>query len=145
MIKALNHITLAVQDLERSFLFYKELIGLKPLVKWDQGAYFFIGEPHKNIPGSGLWFCLNVDKKREPSPCYTHYAFTVSQADFETVVHRLLDAKVSVFQENSSPGKSVYFLDPDGHKLEIHVGSAQERMSIKKKNSGQWKNIEWFV
>lgn len=42
MITAMNHITLAVTDIDKSFLFYRDLVGLKPLVKWDKGAYFFV-------------------------------------------------------------------------------------------------------
>lgn len=35
MIIGMNHITLAVLDIERSFVFYRDLLGLKPLAKWD--------------------------------------------------------------------------------------------------------------
>ena len=71
MITHMNHVTLAVKDIEKSFIFYREILGLKPLCRWDKGAYFLIVD---------FWFCLNVDEKREPNPCYTHYAFGVSQA-----------------------------------------------------------------
>lgn len=56
-ITNINHITLAVTDINRSFSFYKDVLGLNPLVKWDQGVYFLIGD---------FWFCLNVDSAREP-------------------------------------------------------------------------------
>ena len=39
----------------------------------------------------------------------------------------------------------LYFLDPDGHKLEIHVGDWQARIQAKKMNLGSWKDVEWFV
>lgn len=138
MIQGLNHITLAVTNLEKSFAFYRDFLGFKPLVKWDRGAYFVIGE-------SGLWFCLNVDERRQPNHCYTHYAFTVAEKDFEMMKKKLINAGVLSFQENSSPGDSFYFLDPDGHKLEIHVGTVHDRLLVKQKNPGSWKNVEWFV
>lgn len=138
MITGLNHITLAVADLERSFSFYRDLLGFKPLVKWAHGAYFLIGQ-------SDLWFCLNVDERRQASACYTHYAFTVDEKDFDGVRNKLIAAGIISFQENSSPGDSFYFLDPDGHKLEIHVGKVQDRLASKKNNLGAWKNVEWFV
>ena len=44
MITSMNHITLAVIDIHRSFAFYRDIIGLRPLVKWDSGAYFLVGK-----------------------------------------------------------------------------------------------------
>ena len=75
-IHGMNPMTLACIGIEQSFVFYKDLLGLKPLVKWSKGAYF---------------------------------------------------------------------LDPDGHKLEIHTGDWQSRIHAKKADSGSWKNIEWFI
>jgi len=44
MIRSLNHITFAVKDLEKSFKFYRNILGLKPIVKWEDGAYLKAGE-----------------------------------------------------------------------------------------------------
>ena len=62
MITSINHITLAVTNIDRSFLFYRDILGLNPLVKWHNGAYFLVDD---------FWFVLNVDASRIPSPCYT--------------------------------------------------------------------------
>ena|SRR5665648_50196 len=136
MIKGMNHITLGVLNIERSFQFYKEIIGLKPLCKWDQGAYFLAND---------FWFCLNVDKNRVPNPCYTHYAFSVQSDDFEAMSQRIIQSGAYIFKGNTSPGESLYFLDPDGHKLEIHASDWQSRVAIKKKDHGSWENIEWYI
>lgn len=136
MISGMNHVTLAVRDVDASFSFYRDVLGLKPLCKWDKGAYFLAGD---------FWFCLNVDEKRVPSACYTHYAFTVSRDDFEGMSEKITTSGATVFKENSSPGESLYFLDPDGHKLEIHAGDWQSRITAKKVDTGSWKNVEWFV
>ncbi len=52
---------------------------------------------------------------------------------------------IPLFKENTSPGDSLYFLDPDGHKLELHVGSWQNRIEAKKKQLGSWKEVKWFI
>ena len=135
-ITNLNHITLACTDIKKSFAFYQDILGLTPLVQWDKGAYFLAGD---------FWFCLNVDDKRILNPCYTHYAFTVDDNQFEIMSKKILAAGVSIFKENTSPGNSLYFLDPDGHKLEIHVGNWQDRIHAKKNDIGSWKNVKWFV
>jgi catechol 2,3-dioxygenase-like lactoylglutathione lyase family enzyme len=136
MIKNINHITLACTDIERSFTFYRNILGFKPLVKWGKGAYFLVGE---------FWFCLNLDLKRIPNSCYTHYAFSVSHNDFELMAEKISNSGAHIFKDNTSPGKSLYFLDPDGHKLEIHISNWQERIAVKKENVGSWNNVEWFI
>jgi catechol 2,3-dioxygenase-like lactoylglutathione lyase family enzyme len=135
-IMEMNHITLAVKDIDRSFTFYRNIVGLKPLVKWDKGAYFLAGN---------FWFCLNIDKKRLPNPCYTHYAFTATQEQFNKLSDVIIKSGTEIFKDNTSPGESLYFLDPDGHKLEIHVGNWEARVKAKKADSGTWQNVEWFV
>lgn len=135
MITGLNHITLAVTDLKRSFAFYRDVLALKPLVKWNKGAYLIAGD---------LWFCLSLDPFTKPSPDYTHIAFTVSAADYEEISERIIFSGATIFKENNSPGDSLYFLDPDGHKLEIHTSDWQTRLVSKKDNPGTWKNIEWY-
>lgn len=140
----MNHITLAVRDIEQSFVFYKDVLGLVPLVKWEKGAYFLVGE-NSEQPGSGFWFCLNVDNKRVSSPCYTHYAFTVSEDNFEAMTMRIKASEAPLFKENTSPGDSLYFLDPDGHKLEVHTENWKSRIAAKKEDLGNWKDVVWFV
>jgi catechol 2,3-dioxygenase-like lactoylglutathione lyase family enzyme len=76
MIIGLNHITLVVRRLEIAFDFYKDILGFKPLLKWDQGAYFLVGDQ---------WFCLPEDQQTHtgPLPEYTHIAFSVALENFE--------------------------------------------------------------
>lgn len=135
MIINASHYTLAVTNIEASFNFYHNILGLKPLCKWPRGAYFLIGD---------FWFCLNLDNKHKPEPDahYTHFAFEVSKQDFNPMIKKLTAAGVKSFKE-SKDGNSFYFLDPDGYKLELHVGSWQERISDKKQNP--WPGAEFFV
>lgn len=133
MIKGLNHLTLAVSDLDRSFRFYVDVVGLKPLCRWAKGAYLLAGDQ---------WFCLNVDRERVPTADYTHYAFDVTESDFATLEKRIRSSGATIFQENKSPGLSLYFLDADGHKLEIHAGSWQDRLSVMREQN---REAEFFV
>jgi ADP-ribose pyrophosphatase YjhB (NUDIX family)/catechol 2,3-dioxygenase-like lactoylglutathione lyase family enzyme len=134
MIKGINHITLSVKDLEESFRFYQDVLGFVPVLKWAKGAYFQAGE---------LWFCLFLDPKTrtQPNTEYTHLAFDVARAHFNVFAERL--SKTTVWQDNSSEGESIYFLDPDGHKLEIHSGTLGTRLASAKKNP--WGKMEIFA
>ncbi|MCA1245384.1 fosfomycin resistance glutathione transferase [Massilia sp. MS-15] len=122
MLTALNHLTLAVSDVERSFGFYVGLLGFKPAARWDTGAYLTLGD---------LWLCVSLDRSRRSSaqPDYTHYAFAIAPHDFTPFRTRLLEAGVIEWKRNSSEGDSFYFLDPDGHQLEAHVGNLASRLA----------------
>ncbi|MBV4484010.1 fosfomycin resistance glutathione transferase [Pseudomonas sp. SWRI153] len=122
MLSGLNHLTLAVADLQRSLTFYRDVLQLRVEATWDSGAYL-------SLPG--LWLCLSVDpqRKNEPGADYTHYAFSVSAADFPSLVETLNSAQVRQWRDNRSEGASFYFLDPDGHKLEAHVGDLASRLA----------------
>lgn len=122
MISGLNHTTLSVRDLERSFRFYTEVVGLKPVARWYKGAYLLAGE---------AWVCISLDSETRSGPLaeYSHIAFSVEQARFNDLVESLVSAGIVSWQENHSHGESFYFLDPDGHKLEIHTSDLAARLA----------------
>jgi catechol 2,3-dioxygenase-like lactoylglutathione lyase family enzyme len=127
MIASINHVTLSVRNLETSFTFYTAVLGLRPLARWYKGAYLQAGED---------WICLTLDShcRTTALPEYTHMAFTVSADEFSLLKQKIqLHGAVS-WQENHSHGESFYFLDPDGHKLEIHASSLTERLKAMQAN-----------
>ena len=136
MISGVSHINLSVQDLETSFHFYTRVLDLKPLAKWKEGAYLLAGD---------LWFCLNLDPKTRvgPLPEYTHIAFCVSSQDFHSVSTAIVRSGSVIWKRNSSPGYSFYFLDPDGHKLELHVSDWKTRVQVAKEEN--WESMEFYV
>lgn len=122
MLTGLNHLTLAVSDLSRSVPFYQRALGARLRARWATGAYLSVGE---------LWLCLSQGERRQaqPGPDYTHYAFSIAQNDFAAWCGRLLALPVEIWKDNTSEGDSFYFLDPDGHRLEVHVGSLESRLA----------------
>lgn len=120
-VLGLNHLTLAVGDLGRSIGFYREALGCVLRAEWAEGAYLAAGP---------LWLCLSLDPQARtgPHPDYTHVAFDVDEASFDALAP-ILRARAVIWKENRSEGRSLYFLDPDGHKLELHVGSLESRLA----------------
>ena len=135
MIENINHITFAVENVERSFFFYRNVLGLRPIAKWKNGAYLNAGE---------MWFALNQDSKvlKAVPNDYSHIAFTCSQTDFHTLKKGILGFGSVEWSENSSEGDSFYFTDPDGHRLEIHVGDINSRLADMQINSRD--DIEFY-
>ncbi|GBQ88196.1 lactoylglutathione lyase [Asaia krungthepensis NRIC 0535] len=120
LISGINHVTLCVGDLERSIRFYRDLLGCVLRARWGKGAYMEAGS---------LWLCLEVHPEAilPGGSGDSHLAFSVEQDGF-TVLCARLSGKVARWKENRSEGDSLYFLDPDGHKLEIHVGTLATRL-----------------
>lgn len=125
-ISGLNHITLAVADVERSLSFYRDVLGCAVRAVWADGAYLEAGP---------LWLCLSRDEnaRSTPHPDYSHIAFSVPDDDYAALSERVT-AETMIWKENSSEGASSYFLDPDGHKLEIHLGALETRLSHYREN-----------
>jgi catechol 2,3-dioxygenase-like lactoylglutathione lyase family enzyme len=119
-IRGLNHLTLAVIDLDRSVQFYRDLLGFELRALWAEGAYLEAGS---------LWLCLSVDSAAQAvqRSDYTHYAFDVAQDDFDALAERVR-ACAPEWKDNRSEGASLYFRDPDGHRLELHVGDLKSRL-----------------
>lgn len=125
-VSGLNHITLAVSNVERSLAFYRDVLGCDVRAVWEDGAYLEAGT---------LWLCLSRDEnaRSSPHPDYSHIAFSVPAADYVAMSTRLT-AEGVIWKDNKSEGASTYFLDPDGHKLEIHVGTLETRLSHYREN-----------
>ncbi len=121
MIKGINHITLAVSDLEASVCFYERVLGLRLVSVHEGGAYFEAGD---------TWFCLVIDSAAADQSRldYSHIAFDLSQENFAAFKKKLITNSARIWKQNASEGLSIYFLDPDGHKLEAHVGTLESRL-----------------
>lgn len=135
MITGVNHITLSIADLPASFDFYTRVLGFRPRLRWARGAYLSAGS---------LWLALTLDVKVRAGalPEYTHVAFDVEPADFAGVCERLRKAGVTEWQPNSSEGESIYFLDPDGHRLEAHCSNLEARLADARARG--WADFEFF-
>lgn len=122
-ITGVSHVTLAVKELQRSVTFYSELLGFELRMRKAHSAYLEAGT---------LWLALVVDENvRSGSlPEYTHLALTVSSESLPVIRQRLLNAGVIEWQKPER-ANSFYFLDPDGHKLELHSGTLADRLALR--------------
>lgn len=122
MITGLNHITLSVRDLAQSLAFYVDVLGCEKVTDTQAGCYVRAGD---------LWLALEVDAhvRNGPLPEYTHVAFSVRPEDYAAMADKIRASGAEIFKENKSEGESLYFLDPNGHKLEIHVGDLDSRLA----------------
>lgn len=81
------------------------------------------------FPYRHLSYCVSRNYVAPQESDYTHYAFSIASEDFEPFSYKVKQSGVTVWKDNKSEGQSFYFLDPDGHKLELHVGDLASRLA----------------
>ena len=118
-IKRVGHVVLGVRDPQRSIKFYTEALGMELVQSLDemQMAFFSFGERDHDIA------VIKVpDDQPVGSAGLAHTALEIEggQAQLKELHDRLRARGVQVeFTADHVLTKSVYFLDPDGNRLEI--------------------------
>ena len=127
MIIGVNHLTFSVRDLEESVGFYTGVLGFRIVSRGDGEAHLLAGD---------AWVVLIQDPSvRDGSlPEYTHVACSVAPEDFAALDRRIRRSGAEVWQENQTEGASLYFLDPNGHKLEIHTSDLKSRIESERES-----------
>jgi len=120
MITGLNHLTLSVTDLDRAIRFYSESLGFNIRMRSLGSAYLEAGT---------LWLALVLEEKARHNLSieYSHAALSVAPSELPLLAEKLRRAEVVQWREADN-SDSFYFLDPDGHKLELHSGGLLSRL-----------------
>ncbi len=136
MITGVNHLTFSVRDLEESVGFYTGVLDFRLVARWNKGAYLLAGD---------AWVVLILDSsvRGDTLSEYTHAAFTVSAEEFRIVSKRIKQSGAEIWQENQTEGDSRYFLDPDGHKLEVCTSNLEARIESDTRNPPE--GMEFFL
>jgi catechol 2,3-dioxygenase-like lactoylglutathione lyase family enzyme len=118
MTVKLNHTIVAARDHEQSALFLSGILGLESPVVVGPFALVSVGDE------------LTLDfMKTEGQITSQHYAFLVSESEFDEIFSRIKQRGVRYWADPSraqtdqinywDDGRGVYFEDPNGHLLEI--------------------------
>lgn len=114
--QGLDHVALSVRDLAASERWYRAVLGLERVHAdvWDIPV-FLVAE------GSGLaLFSARGDEASdEPAVRILHIAFRVDRAGFEAAQQALHEREIPIRLEDHGVSHSLYFRDPDGHRLEL--------------------------
>ena len=114
----LNHTIVPARNKEESVRFYERMFGLK--YEGPMGHFAPIKIPSQSLT-------LDFDNRESFQP--QHYAFKVSEAEFDEIFGRIVDAGLGYGSGPFAPenmeinhwngGRGVYFRDPSGHLLEL--------------------------
>ena len=116
-VQGIDHVGLAVRDVEKSVEWYRELFGLERLYENVWGnfpgvvgigntsvAFFPIDDPDIKLP-IGL-------------PIH-HLAFRIDRVNFKAAQETLRQKGIEFEFQDHKIVHSIYFYDPDGHLIEL--------------------------
>jgi catechol 2,3-dioxygenase-like lactoylglutathione lyase family enzyme len=124
-IRGLGEVALRVSDLDRTQAFYRDVIGLELLRRFERAAFFRLGEGF----GGHTQVLALFDRSADPkfvglNPATTtvdHLAFEIDLADFERERQRLVDRGLNVTTAEHAwvHWRSLYVDDPEGNTIEL--------------------------
>jgi catechol 2,3-dioxygenase-like lactoylglutathione lyase family enzyme len=125
MAVELNHTIVPAHDPKASAQFLAEILGLR------------VGQPVAHFTPVVLANRVTLDYDHYEQVDEHHYAFAVSDAEFEAAFGRIRDAGITYYADPAcrQPGqvyagkngiRGTYFRDPNGHLMEILTTAAGE-------------------
>jgi catechol 2,3-dioxygenase-like lactoylglutathione lyase family enzyme len=118
-LQGLDHVALSVSDLKRSSDFYAEVLGLeRAYEEWHEPVFMVAA-------GTGLaLFSIEShessgDPEAKPPARFLHVAFRVDREGFEAAQAELGERGIETRFADHGSAHSIYFDDPDGHKVEL--------------------------
>ena len=119
-VEGLDHVALTVRDVARSVAWYQDVLGLERRYQDVWGDY-------PAVVGAGATsLALFPTSVADPAPppgrdviAMRHVAFRVDRATFVRARGELEARGLDVRYQDHTASHSLYFVDPDGHQLEI--------------------------
>lgn len=119
MTVTLNHTIVHVTDKHASAAFLTELLGLSPPSAYGPFLVVQVGDTSLDFADD------HAPDGFQPQ----HYAFLVSEAEFDAIWQRIKDRGLTFWSDpghrtpgrisRNDGGRGLYWEDPDGHNLEI--------------------------
>ena len=122
-IKALGHVVLKMRDLDRSAAFYRDILGMKEVMRYRGAmAFFSFGSNHHDL---GL---LQLGAQAGSPDPYSlglyHVAFKIGDSldELRECKAHLEEHGVQlVGMSDHGVSQSLYLTDPDGNEIELYV------------------------
>ena len=118
-LEGLDHIALAVRDVEASVKWYVGVLGLERQHEevWD-GVPQFVGRGATGLALFPLRAPENSSGKVNPVRVL-HFTLRANRENFQRAQKELKERGIDFRFEDHDIAHSIYFRDPDGHNLEI--------------------------
>jgi len=122
--KRAHHVSFAVRDLERSQLFYEQVLGLVPIPRPQlgiPGAWYAAGNVEVHLIAAPAGLALG---RPAPglSPLANHTAFAID--DYAATLAHLRARGVEVLEIHPGEGPQMWIRDPDGNVIELFASGS---------------------
>ncbi|MCJ8008152.1 VOC family protein [Lederbergia wuyishanensis] len=114
-----GHVTIKVEDLERSLQFYQEVIGFKVLEQTNSSA---------KLTTDGKTSILSLEKpdnvipKQARTTGLYHFAILLPhRSDLANIVLHFIENSVRIGSSDHLVSEALYLSDPDGNGIEIYI------------------------
>jgi catechol 2,3-dioxygenase-like lactoylglutathione lyase family enzyme len=116
-LEGIDHVALLVRDVERSRTWYQDVLGLERRHERAWEVPVMVGT------GTSCVALFAAPEGSAPAPpgaiAMAHLAFRVDRAGFEAAKQDLTAREIDWELQDHDIAHSIYFTDPDGHRLEI--------------------------
>jgi catechol 2,3-dioxygenase-like lactoylglutathione lyase family enzyme len=117
-VTGVSELVLEVVDLEAAEHFYRDVLGLPVVERWeDRGAVWVMAGERTRI---GLW-TPQVGLAGGRGGIHVHFAMHIAEADYQAAVDGIRSRGVAVEEITfgTDHGRAAYVNDPDGNVVEL--------------------------
>jgi catechol 2,3-dioxygenase-like lactoylglutathione lyase family enzyme len=122
-LEALDHVGLAVSDVDRSLEWYQRVLGLERAFEEAWGTYpaVLVTPGANGLPGTGVALFPARSEHIEPSTfsSLAHVGFRATREQYEHAKAELATHGIEFRESDHKVAMSIYVLDPDSHLIEI--------------------------
>jgi catechol 2,3-dioxygenase-like lactoylglutathione lyase family enzyme len=119
-LQGLDHVAIAVSDVQRSQRFYADVLGLERAhEEWDVPVVMAAHGTGVALFDQALHPSATPDDVEPPAIRVLHIAFRIDRANFEAAQAELAERGVPARFADHGISHSLYVRDPDGHQIEL--------------------------
>ncbi len=119
-LEGIDHVALSVRDIERAAQWYIDVLGFKRLYDgmWD-GVPVFIGKGTTALALFPIRGNADGPERESKGIRMLHLAMRANRQNFLAAQEELKHRGIKFEFQDHEISHSIYFRDPDGHRLEI--------------------------
>jgi len=133
----IGHVHLTVADLDRSLLFYRDVLGFEVTTRYGDSAVFLSAGGYHHHIGLNTWAGKGVLPPPEGHSGLYHFAILFpTRKELATILKKLIDKQYPITgASDHGVSEAIYLNDPDGIGVELYVD--RPRSEWKVKNDGE--------